>query len=362
MLKQSNQRNFVSIDGLRGYLAISVFFHHAYIYLNFLSTGIWLSPKSNFFNLLGQASVSLFFMITGFLFLIKIEKTMSLRWDKLYISRLLRIMPMYLFSLSVAIFISLFYTKFSVNINESVYFLMCWLFFGALKNPNFNNFNISLIFAHVTWTLAVEWLFYLALPVLLIISKFRKKFLLTSLVLLIITSQYNENLIRLIPFYGGFLAVFIYKNDRIVRISKRNSANLVPILCITFLLIFFNTAYNILAQLIITVLFIFVVCRNESIRILCHPISQFLGKISYSIYLLHGIILFVTFKIAIPAIYFKSFSKGQYWLTIILVLLFLIIVSNLTYEYIEKPFNSKTLKVTKSFRTALYKFKKVLSS
>jgi tRNA A-37 threonylcarbamoyl transferase component Bud32 len=56
------------IDGLRGYLAFGVFVHHSIITWIFLRTGVIDFPPSNFYSMLGQGSVALFFMITGFLF------------------------------------------------------------------------------------------------------------------------------------------------------------------------------------------------------------------------------------------------------------------------------------------------------
>ncbi len=57
-----------TLDGLRGFLALAVFFHHAAIYHRFLLDGVWALPPSRFYALLGPVGVSVFFMITGYLF------------------------------------------------------------------------------------------------------------------------------------------------------------------------------------------------------------------------------------------------------------------------------------------------------
>lgn len=57
---------YESIDGLRGFLGVSVFIHHASIWYVFAKTGAWELPKSNLYVHLGQTSVSLFFMISSF--------------------------------------------------------------------------------------------------------------------------------------------------------------------------------------------------------------------------------------------------------------------------------------------------------
>jgi hypothetical protein len=51
-----------TIDGLRGRLAMAVFFHQAAIWHQYLIIGEWLRPPSSFFGNLGQAGVRMFFM------------------------------------------------------------------------------------------------------------------------------------------------------------------------------------------------------------------------------------------------------------------------------------------------------------
>src|SRR3979490_3443378 len=57
-----------TLDGLRGFLALSVFIHHFVITHRYLQSGIWDYPPSAFYTLLGQVGFGVFFMITGFLF------------------------------------------------------------------------------------------------------------------------------------------------------------------------------------------------------------------------------------------------------------------------------------------------------
>jgi peptidoglycan/LPS O-acetylase OafA/YrhL len=86
-----------TIDGLRGFLALGVFFHHAAIYHQYLLTGDWALPPSRFYANLGQGGVSVFFMITGYLFWTQVLKAKGrLNLLKLYIGRTFRIVPLYL--------------------------------------------------------------------------------------------------------------------------------------------------------------------------------------------------------------------------------------------------------------------------
>ena len=82
---------YVSIDGLRGYLAFFVFMDHSCVWYFFLHTGHWRVPPSSLYTNFGESSVALFFMITGFLFYGKIlaGRERAIDWTRLYISTLL---------------------------------------------------------------------------------------------------------------------------------------------------------------------------------------------------------------------------------------------------------------------------------
>jgi peptidoglycan/LPS O-acetylase OafA/YrhL len=94
-----------SFDGLRGFLALSVFFHHTAVYHDYLRTGTWQSPSSRFYLLLGPFGVSMFFMITGYLFYSQLLKQKGRpNWKKLYIGRIFRIIPLYWFAVALVVF------------------------------------------------------------------------------------------------------------------------------------------------------------------------------------------------------------------------------------------------------------------
>ena len=91
---QTKSKQIHSIEGLRGFLALSVFICHGSEYFYILKNEK-ITPDT-FYELIGDASVSLFFMITGFLFWSKIIASKGhLDIRQFAVSRLARLMPMY---------------------------------------------------------------------------------------------------------------------------------------------------------------------------------------------------------------------------------------------------------------------------
>jgi len=87
------------LDGMRGWLALGVFFQHVMTTYFFYTRGTWDASPAHFYEVTGAIGVSLFFMITGFLFWGRVLRSNG-RLDAaaLYRSRLRRILPMYLVS------------------------------------------------------------------------------------------------------------------------------------------------------------------------------------------------------------------------------------------------------------------------
>ncbi|MDX7954021.1 acyltransferase family protein [Lichenihabitans sp. Uapishka_5] len=93
---QPSANRLASIDGLRGVLALSVFFHHFFISYQWKHTGRWEVPPTHLHNLMGGCSVVLFFMITGFLFFGRIKAARgALNLNAFFAGRLFRLLPVY---------------------------------------------------------------------------------------------------------------------------------------------------------------------------------------------------------------------------------------------------------------------------
>ncbi|HHW2245112.1 TPA: acyltransferase family protein [Pseudomonas aeruginosa] len=162
---------FVTIDGLRGYLAFFVFLHHSVIWYYYLRDGLWQLPPSRLYTHFGQTSVALFFMVTGFLFAHKLlhSRGTPIRWLDVYASRIARLLPAYLLAMALLFLLVFTATGFSLREAPSALLgkMLDWLLFSIPSKPDMNGFiGTFRIVAGVTWTLPYEWLFYFCLPFL----------------------------------------------------------------------------------------------------------------------------------------------------------------------------------------------------
>lgn len=74
ILSKEAMHRVSSLDGLRGVLATAVMVSHFAISYYWHTTGVWQTTDSRALNNMGAVPVSLFFMITGYLFTAKVYK------------------------------------------------------------------------------------------------------------------------------------------------------------------------------------------------------------------------------------------------------------------------------------------------
>ncbi|MBB3239017.1 peptidoglycan/LPS O-acetylase OafA/YrhL [Pseudomonas sp. Tn43] len=344
------------LDALRGILATSVVCHHFITTYYWKTTGVWSRPDSDLLNNLGAVPVSLFFMITGFLFLGKIYESHP-NWAKLLSSRVRRIMPLYLFVFAALILTTLIKTEFKfVHLGLLAKETLKWLiFFGA----SFNGFQDSIrMTAGAHWTLGYEWIFYLTLPLIAIL--FRKNgprayLLLSLLTLTLVALGFYSNLIK--PslfqlFFIGFIPILIKKHlSHAVPLLQGKGAAFIATILIAVSL-FQHEEYSTLQMLFLAIPFAIISLGNDIFGLLKNRGLKSLGEVSYSIYLTHGLILywaFSTFNIF-------DFSKAEVFKFIALLPVVLIVVSGtsvITYLFIEKPFMSSNKNRTKPISQSL---------
>ncbi len=86
--------------------------------------------------------------------------------------------------------------------------------------------------------------------------------------------------------------------------------------------------------------FIAVACGQDFAGLLTSQTARWLGVISYSVYLMHGIVLQWVMRNVAARAPFQSLSAVAFWEFAILAAALTVVLSAITYQCIEKPFLS----------------------
>jgi peptidoglycan/LPS O-acetylase OafA/YrhL len=142
---------------------------------------------------------------------------------------------------------------------------------------------------------------------------------------------------HVLSFLGGAIAPFLIKNNLLKFNIKHWMVSAIVLISILSIGLF-NSAHHLVCKAIIAIVFTLIACGNDVFGLLKLQSIKHLGTISYSTYLLHGIVLFVTFKIILVGNEFQNLSNNAFALVIVTLTPIIVISSYLTYIFIEKPF------------------------
>lgn len=338
---------FTSIDGLRGYLAFFVFLHHSCIWYFFLKTGDWKTPPSNVYTNFGQFSVVLFFMITGFLFIGKIlnNRNKEIDWLRVYVSRVLRLSPLYFFVTTLLIVVVFAMSKYSMKDTplHLAKTMMQWYGFTALGAPDINGVTDTYhIVAGVTWSLAYEWLFYLVLPLIALCVGNVSSLLFLAMSFLVVAfivltgfgPQYTHTW-HLSAFAGGGITALLVRNAAFNVFASRKICSIIIFAALSFEATLFSSTYALAPITLLFLAFCLIAGGNTGFGLFSNGVSRMLGDMAYSIYLLHGLMLFVLFNFVLGTERAGHLSAPAYCLTILMLVPLLVLTSYFTARYIE---------------------------
>ncbi len=329
---------YESLDGLRGFLAFGVFFQHAVTNFAYFSTGIWQITDIRFYRHLGGESVILFFIITSFLYWSKaMAKKGEVDIMGLYRSRFLRLAPMYLVSAAIVTIAALIETRFSfASVGTLVRDVLSWLTLGLHTTTTVNGDTIIPINAGIHWTLHFEWIFYLFLPVsALALKSVEARIMLIPILAFAFTSADRG---YWMIFMFGILAAHIVHKIPKWSLASRFWAGILPVLGLFLVYSIQYKPYSFLQYCVSLGIFLCFIYGNDLFGLLKTRAAKFLGTLSYSIYLIHGIILYAVLNIANLLLPIANTSPQQFWGLILLSGIVTVLVSAVTYKYIEHPF------------------------
>ena len=336
--KAEIKHDYKFINGLRGLAAVFVFINHAPFILT--SLGITNSTFSTWgwiYVNLGSFGVQIFFCITGFLFFDKIIKTPTMQWDNFFEGRVRRVAPLYYFSSLIVVLIACFYSNFEIFDKNTLLTLASMLTFNFIDGPSKIGEVALTPLNSVTWTLVHEWRFYAVLPLIALAykSKYNKLILATAVLLTAIDLSVSA-IVCWSYFLTGIIAAVLHKK---IQCSKLNAG----ILSILALGIFIYTCgtkaeqgYGALRFVLTSCFFLCITLGNP--KLLHAQCLNRLSDISYSIYLMHLPILYLTFKTATLFVDLSTISKTTFWSINMIAIPIVTIISTLTFTHIEKRY------------------------
>lgn len=341
-------RRIGCIDGLRGYLALGVVMHHFSVWLGVLAGRPWAAPQSNVLNNLGQAAVVVFFMVTGALFYSRIlpgPGKQSIDWFKLYLSRIFRLVPLYWCAVAVVAAIAIARRGGVVgDLGALGIALRDWAFF--LGQPNIAGYSpTGQIIAYTPWTLRYEWLFYASLPVLAFALKQVTSRGGASLIIplgVIALAFADRELFAgaylkfALAFAYGMLAIELAQRPGFADWLKSPAAALLGLAAlVTEMTVFHDCLTDWLPIGLLAVFFAPVVSGNSYFGLLSRPASIVLGELSYSIYLLHGIVLSLFMVEGVKALSLPV--TPALWMVLPVLAVVVVAIALLTFSGIERP-------------------------
>ena len=325
---------FECIDGLRGFLALGVFGVHAVNMYTLHAHGRW-SAGSPFYSDASGAGVGLFFMITGFLFWLRVlrsGRTFDAR--AFFLSRLRRLVPMYAMSVVMVLGVVAAASGFALHESPATLAreLRAWLSFGFMDTGALNGVAEAHYINAVYWTLAYEWVFYLALPLL---ALFARGWSMVALAAAVVVFGMQAPIV-LNFLFGAAAAVIIHRSMFEGRLAAPwlGAVALVPLGAYFAL----PGLYGLPHAVALFGFFIFVVHGNSLFGLLRSQPAKVFGAISYSFYLTHCIALFVTVRAVDALVPVETLDILQYWLVAALAAAGCVLLSALTYRYVEYPF------------------------
>lgn len=334
-----------SIDGLRGYLAFGVFLHHSYLWFFYLQHGQWAFPHPGLHTQLGEVSVALFFMITGFLFTAKLRKEAhtGTDWLRLYTSRVLRIVPLWLLVKVLVVVTALLIKRLALDSDNPAHL------------PS--TASTGLMTAGVTWTLYYEWLFYAALPCVALLLRQRPAllWLLGSVVVVLLLGRDRLLSLHSLAFVGGMLTAWLAALPRLRRWASRPEGSLVALALLATVTLGFDSANAVLPCLLLTLAFVLIAAGAHFFGLLNTRLSRVFGEITFSIYLLHGFVLFLTFRFVLGLEQASSLALAEHWLVIAALTPVLMVLSFLSFRCLEAPAMQATHAVVTRLRTKVQK-------
>ncbi len=339
---------FKQLDGLRAIAAISVVTFH-FIFERKFSDSIWERYSFLSFTDVLQHGVTLFFVLSGFVItrILINTKEQQNYFYRFYKNRILRIFPLYYLYLIITYFVFPFIQGKNLNFD----FQRQLPFYFFLQNMHWLT-NLDSVGPGHFWSLAVEEHFYLLWPIIVFLTPLKKLKLVTLSLITIslpikfyfVRNNIDINYNSFSRFDSILIGSFISILEFNLNFKLKKTSNFFFLFMFSILLFLGGILYlfqdslmlykSIFKHLILGMFFGFVIYNLISFedskinKLLKSIVMQYLGKISFGIYVWHILAFQITLMF--------SFSSV---LSNFLISIFLtIILAHISYFYFEKRF------------------------
>jgi peptidoglycan/LPS O-acetylase OafA/YrhL len=341
-----------NLDGLRGILAISVLIHHSLLIERYHLFGPWAPPIVALTLTLGTAPVAVFFMITGFLFWTRALKERG-RLDvaRLYRSRFMRLWPLYAATITVMLIAQLFLTHVALHVPlmSLAREIVQQYLFGYFSASPVNGLDFGIINAGVAWSLAYEVTYYVVLPALALLV--RTRFSWTVVLVMLIVPVIHHQWWMAVAFIPGILTAELMIRPARSMLHKHGAkialGSLGLLVAYQFLApsVFFDNGSKVSAGVIVDLVllgcFFAGVVASDRLSLLQHAALRYLGAISYSVYLIHGIVLFGLFQAVSTLFGEPTLTIASLFAIGVCAVLLTVGLSTVSYIAFERPFFMK---------------------
>ena len=339
--------NVRPMEGLRGFAVVLVFLVH---YVTLVKP--WVSDRSTLafataIHTIGNTGVDLFFVLSGYLIYGSlINRPQS--FFKFMWRRVVRIYPT--FAVVFAIYVGLSFIFPAENkIPASFWQGLAYVVQNFFLLPGL--FPIQPMIT-VAWSLSYEMFYYLAIPLLIVFLKLRirspvwriRLFSLVAIALIIYCGA-TGGPIRLVMFISG---IFLYETLASNKALPRSNIAGIFALLFGLMVTLIPVGGGVGTALKITVLFFsfYVLClacfqHANSIlsRAFCWTALRWLGNMSYSYYLLHGLVLKFAFLVLALFLPITPNQGDIFWGLLPVMFLITLIPTAGLFLAIERPFS-----------------------
>ncbi|RJF96567.1 acyltransferase [Noviherbaspirillum cavernae] len=356
-----NASRILSLESLRGLLALWVTVGHT------IKHSGYTDAELGVFAILGNPglAVDCFIILSGFVIFMLLDRQRS-SYTEFIVGRFFRLAPLFFLILVISALTLDWQVSVIANTpwkNQSIandmrihldalQYLPQHLLahFAMLHGAIADSILPSSQYAIVgpAWSISVEWQFYLIAPALFFLIAARRWYALAAVIVVVCVLRavnygsagfaINQGAYFLI----GIVSYFVWKKSNLIRQHDFRFIEVMGLLAIA--IVYFTMSRTISLMLWVVVFIAIIAERHPApslfqrmfIGVLRQPMLQWMGRISYSIYMIHMLVLYAWFACLQHA--FPEIGKFNFLMYALpLIVLTTLMLSALAYRFIEVP-------------------------